>query len=231
MAAASSAQPCVACGLPTRVGAIVGTVTTQRPLCGKPCAYVRIGVDINDLATAQRGLDAASAERIAVLAEIDQVTAALAENSRTVALRRGVVLAQNERYKQWVREQFGELHAYDAKTGQLTKQLEALHARESEIETRMQALTDEIEKIRRLLTRAAHDDDAEPTRAARVRYAGPAAVAREPARPLMEQFTRDATWAPPAPRRGIFAPTWGDTELSSSSSAAAAARTPSYMEM
>lgn len=224
---ASASQPCAACGLPTPVGAVVGTVLTQRPLCGKPCAFVRIGVDINDLETAQRGFDEANAERLALYNEITSVTAELAEATRVAALRRGVVLSQNARYKEWISQQFSELRVYDDAARRLAERLAALQARESEVEQRMQALSLEMDKIRRLLERAARDDEAdEAARPARLRYAEPESAKPEPMHPLMHMMSHDESVAPPQPRRGIFRQLWGESDL-----VAPAGRTPTYMEV
>jgi hypothetical protein len=93
--------PCVACGVATAQGAVVGRATHVRPLCGPPCALVCIGDELANLRAAERGLAEASAEHQRLITEAQEQATVVDEAQRTLAAERASVIAQTEQFRAW----------------------------------------------------------------------------------------------------------------------------------
>lgn len=215
-------RACLACGASTQIGASIDHPALRapyvnEPFCGKPCALVRIGDDITDLAVAQRGFDAAAAEHATLLNTIEQREAELrAARQRAVNDRDqlGAFAAESRRQYDDRRE---KMQRNEDIVRAMSQELEGLRAAEQVTADRMEALARTMSKIQQRVARADRGEDEEMTRSARVRYSSSASTERESRLPFYAQFSRDRRDAPPEPRGGTLFQTWGDAELAATS--------------
>lgn len=219
-------QPCLACAVPTSIGATIEHPAlrqpyTNAPFCGKSCALVHIGDDINDLAVAQAGFDAAAREHAELLNNIEQGQAQLAAAQADATEFRERVDQNTAVYRRWINEQRNAMQDKDNAIRAMVAELEQLRVREREMAERMQALARTMSKLQQRAERADRGEDEEATRSARMRFSAKPSTERESQLPFFAQLSRDRREAAALPRRGLFQ-TWGEAELAGGNARAAA---------
>lgn len=213
-------RPCLACGVSTQIGASIEHPALRapyvnEPFCGKPCALVRIGDDINDLAVAQRGFDAAAAEHSALLATIEQRELALSSAQTRAGNDREQLDAEAAAFRRYFSERRETMQQNEDAIRTMAQELEALRAAERQTAERMQVLARTMSKIQQRTARADRGEDEEMTRSSRLRYSAAPSTERESKLPFFAQFSRDRRDAPAAPRGAELFQTWGEAELAS----------------
>jgi Skp family chaperone for outer membrane proteins len=209
---------CVACGTATAVGAAVGARPHVRPLCGRACALVQIGDELDDLAAAERGMDEAAAARLRMQTDIDRLQADIDQRQAALAADRDTLNSQRERYRQWLNERSAQLRTLEEAVLHLTRELAARRTEEALAAARLTQLARTVEKLRRRAARGPADragDSDDESRSQRLRYA-PTDRRPDSAVPFYVLAARQRATAPAQPSASPFGPTYGDTVLASS---------------
>jgi len=203
---------CIACGTTTAVGAVVGAQQHVRPLCGRACALVQIGDELDDLAAAERGMDEAAAARHRLQADIDRLQTDVDQRQAVLTADRDTLNRQRERYRQWLNERATQLRTLEEAVMHLTRELAARRTEEALAAARLTQLARTVDKLRRRAARGPADDD--DYRSQRMRFS-PNDRRPDSSTPFYVLAARLRATAPSEPSPTTFGPTYGDSVLSS----------------